>query len=253
MSTMAEISSRELCSNCKSLVERRIHQHCDYHPLCRKCLCEKLKKDLQDESCSFCVSTLAYNLAETTDRMLAPSTCDARLDLTSGNLVNLLSRGTQAYGSPRRMCSCRLFAAETCCHSCQLMFCARCLNLHSLSSLSCATNRQKTFWWSNVNNYESSSENSLRYFGIEQESFEDGTNSHYLPTQQSYNTEHLGVSLLLSMGGLSLTTGSQNLLPRERLGAGAANRFDIHPLVPFQTRNDSGSNEETSGDISKTF
>lgn len=133
------------------------------------------------------------------------------------------------------------------------MFCARCLNLHSLSSLSCATNRQKTFWWSNVNNYESSSENSLRYFGIEQESFEDGTNSHYLPTQQSYNTEHLGVSLLLSMGGLSLTTGSQNLLPRERLGAGAANRFDIHPLVPFQTRNDSGSNEETSGDISKTF
>src|SRR6218665_473415 len=184
MSTMAEISSRELCSKCKSLVERDIHQHCDYHPLCKKCLCEKLKKDFEDESCSFCVSTLAYNLAETTDRMLALSTCDARLDLTSGNLVNLVSRGTQAYGSPQRMCSfCRLFAAETCCHSCQLMLCAGCLNLHSLSS--CAMTRQKTFWLSNFNDYESSSENSLGHFGIRQQSFEDGTNSHYLPTQQS--------------------------------------------------------------------
>src|SRR6218665_3201680 len=139
MSTMAELSSRELCSNRKSLVERDTHQHCVYHFLCKKCLCEKLKKDFEDKSCSFCVSTLAYKLAETTDRMLAPSTCDARLDLPSENLVNLLSRGTQAYGSPQRMCSfCRLFAAETCCHSCQLMFCAHCLNLHSLISLSCA-------------------------------------------------------------------------------------------------------------------
>lgn len=139
--------------------------------------------------------------------------------------------------------------AETCCHSCRLMICARCLNLHSPS---CIMNRRKMFGWSNVKNYQSS-ENSLGYFRIGQQSFEDGTNSHYLPNGQSYNTEHLGVSLLLSTGGLSLTTGSQNLLPRERLGAGAANRFDIHPLVPFQTRNDSGSNKETSRDISKTF
>jgi len=139
--------------------------------------------------------------------------------------------------------------AETCCHSCRLMICARCLNLHSPS---CIMNRQKMFGWSNVKNYQSS-ENSLGYFRIGQQSFEDGTNSYYLPNEQSYNTEHLGVSLLLSTGGLSLTTGSQNLLPRERLGAGAANRFDIHPLVPFQTRNDSGSNKETSRDISKTF
>src|SRR6218665_875485 len=257
MSTMAEIGSRELCSNCKSIVERSIPQHCDYHPLCRKCLSEKLKKDLQNKSCNFCFSSLESNLAETTDRMLALSTSEARLDLRSGNLVNLLSRGTQAYGSPQRMCSCCLFAVETCCHSCQLMFCARCLNLHSPS---CIMNGQKMFGWSNVKNYQSSSENSLGYFRIGQQSFEDGTNSHYLPHQQSYNTEHLGVSLLLSTGGLSLTTGtpmlttgSQNLLPRERLGAGAANRFDIHPLVPFRTRNDSGRNKETSRDISKTF
>jgi len=255
MSTKAEIGL--LCLNCKSIVERFIPQHCYYHPLCKKCRSEKLKKDLGNKSCNFCFSSLASNLADTTDHMLALSTSDAQLDLRSGNLVNLLSRGTQAYGSPQRMCSCCLFAVETCCHSCQLMFCARCLNLHSPS---CIMNGQKMFGWSNVKNYQSSSENSLGYFRIGQQSFEDGTNSHYLPHQQSYNTEHLGVSLLLSTGGLSLTTGtpmlttgSQNLLPRERLGAGAANRFDIHPLVPFRTRNDSGSNKETSTDISKTF